>query len=261
MQQVSASFTILPAIDLRAGRVVRLRQGDFGRETAFAEDPVDVATRFVAGGATWLHVVDLDGARAGHPVHAAVIGRILAAIGDRARVEIAGGLRTAGDVARVLDLGATRVVVGTAALADPAFAAGLVATHGTEAMAVALDVRDGFAVGAGWVPGAPAIPLDDALANLAAAGVSWFEVTAVLRDGTLQGPDTALLRRVVASGRGTVIAAGGIASVADIAAVRELGCAGAIVGRALYDGTLDLASALGAGRPGRIGDPVPGASG
>lgn len=243
---MSNGFDILPAIDLRAGRVVRLRQGDFARETAYADDPVAVARAFVDGGASWLHVVDLDGARDGRPSHLGDVERILAAVRGRAAVEVAGGLRTAEDVARVLESGVDRVVVGTAALKDAGFAADLVRTHGAQAVVVAVDVRDGLAVGSGWVPGAAAIRLDDALERLASSGVEWFEVTAVLRDGTLEGPDMALLGRVVASGRARIIAAGGIATVADIRAVRDLGCGGAIIGRALYDGTLDLTSALGA---------------
>jgi phosphoribosylformimino-5-aminoimidazole carboxamide ribotide isomerase len=239
-----ATFQILPAIDLRAGRVVRLRQGDFARETAYADDPVACARAFVEAGAMWLHVVDLDGARSGRPVHGAVIERIVAAVGDRASVEVAGGLRSIGAVAEVLDAGATRAVVGTAALGDPGFATDLVKAHGTNRIAVALDVRDGMAVGGGWVPGASGTPIRDAIERLAGEGVTWFEVTAIDRDGTLEGPDLALLRSVVTDPRLRVIASGGIGSTADIAAVRAIGCAGAIVGRAFYEGTLTLAAAL-----------------
>lgn len=239
-----ATFDLLPAIDLRAGRVVRLRQGDFGRETAYSDEPVAVAERFIDGGARWLHVVDLDGARDGVPAHAAVIARIVAAVGARASVEVAGGLRTQEAVAAALGLGAARAVVGTAALDDPAFAAALVAAHGPERLAVSLDVRDGLAVGRGWVPGARGTPLRDAIAALVAAGVRWLEVTAIERDGTLEGPDLALLGLAATERRASVIAAGGIASAADLRAVRGIGCAGAIVGRAFYDGTLELAPAL-----------------
>lgn len=239
-----ATFQILPAIDLRGGRVVRLRQGDFAHETAYADDPVAVARAFVEAGAMWLHVVDLDGARSGRPVHGAVIERIVAAVGERASVEVAGGLRSIGAVAEVLDAGAARAVVGTAALGDPGFATDLVKAHGTNRIAVALDVRDGMAVGGGWVPGASGTPIRDAIERLAGEGVTWFEVTAIDRDGTLEGPDLSLLRSVVTDPRLRVIASGGIGSTADIAAVRAIGCAGAIVGRAFYEGTLTLAAAL-----------------
>jgi phosphoribosylformimino-5-aminoimidazole carboxamide ribotide isomerase len=240
-----ATFDLIPAIDLRGGHVVRLVRGDFGRETSYGDDSVAMATAFVDGGARWLHVVDLDGARAGHPVHGEVIERIVASVGSRASVEVAGGLRTPEAVAGILDHGAARAVVGTAALADPTFASRLVALHGQDRVAVSLDIRDGLAVGAGWVADAEGTPVQEALVRLAAAGVRWIEVTAIDRDGTLSGPDLELLRAVAEWGLIT-IASGGIASVDDLRAVRALGCAGAIVGRALYDGTLGLGDALAA---------------
>jgi len=239
-----ASFDLLPAIDLRGGRVVRLRQGDFARETAYSDDPVAVATGFVDGGARWLHVVDLDGARDGRPTHAAIVREIVAAIGDRAYVEVAGGLRTLAAVSEILAAGAARVVVGTAALADASFARDLIRAHGPERIAGALDVRDGMALGAGWVDGAAGVPVRQAINRLADAGVLWLEVTAIDRDGMLEGPDRALLRIAMSDPRVRVIASGGIRSDDDVRAVRELGCAGAIIGRALYDGSLDLAAAL-----------------
>jgi phosphoribosylformimino-5-aminoimidazole carboxamide ribotide isomerase len=241
---LTSDFEILVAIDLRGGRVVRLEQGDFERETAFSDDPVRVASDFVDRGARWLHVVDLDGARLGRPVHVEVIARIVRAVGERARVEVAGGLRDEVAVSQVLSSGAARAVVATAALADPAFTRGLTETHGAERIVVALDVRDGVAVGAGWRDGAPGTPAEDALAALADRGVSTFEVTAIDRDGLLGGPDLELLGRLVDAGRGAIIASGGIASIDDVAATRALGCRGAIIGRALYDGTLELESVL-----------------
>lgn len=243
---MTATFNLIPAIDLRAGRVVRLRQGDFARETAYGGDPVAVAVAFVDGGARWLHVVDLDGARAGRPVQADVIGRIVTALGDRASVEVAGGLRTVAEVAASLAAGASRAVVGTSAIAESDFARRLVDTHGPERVGVALDVRNGSAVGHAWAQGTAGVPVADAIVKLAAQGVRWFEVTAIDRDGTLDGPDIDLLRLALSAGPVQVIASGGIATVADLAGVRALGCAGAIVGRALYDGTLDLGSALAA---------------
>src|SRR5262249_27085172 len=144
------TFEILPAIDLRGGQVVRLRQGDFDRETAYGQDPAEVAVVFVNAGARWLHVVDLDGARAGEPVNGASIAAIASAISGRASAEVGGGLRTTAAVDQALAAGAARIVVGTAALRDPVFAAGLVARHGADRVTVALDVRDGLAVGDGW---------------------------------------------------------------------------------------------------------------
>jgi phosphoribosylformimino-5-aminoimidazole carboxamide ribotide isomerase len=241
---VTSGFDILPAIDLRGGRVVRLQQGDFERETAFSDDPVAVARSFADAGARWLHVVDLDGARTGEPAHAAVIRDLVGAVGDRLAVEVAGGLRTEGSVAAILAAGAARAVVGTAALRDPGFAGRLVATHGPDRIAVALDIRDGLALGEGWREGASGVRAEDGLAALADAGVTMLEATAIDRDGLLGGPDLELLERLVRLERGAVIASGGIASLEDLRAVRALGCAGAIVGRALYEGRLDLEEAL-----------------
>ena len=241
---MTSAFDILPAIDLRGGRVVRLEQGDFGRVTTFSDDPAAVARSFADAGAHWLHVVDLDGARNGMPAHGDVIRAIVAAVGERVAVEVAGGLRTAVAVAEVLAAGASRAVVGTAALDDPAFVARLVATHGVERVAVAIDVRDGQAVGHGWAADSPGVDAADAIVTLAGVGITTFEVTAISRDGLLGGPDLALYKRLVGLGQGSIIASAGIATIRHVAAVRALGCTGAIIGRALYDGRLSLADAL-----------------
>jgi phosphoribosylformimino-5-aminoimidazole carboxamide ribotide isomerase len=238
---------ILPAIDLRDGKVVRLRQGDFAREQVYAEDPLAVAAAFVAAGAEWIHVVDLDGARAGERRQASAIAQIVEAFeGNRPRFQVAGGLRTSEDIAYVLATGVDRVVIGTAALGGPAFVGAAIERHGPERIAVALDIRDGRAIGDGWVPGAAGVPMADALTRLAAVGVTVFAVTAIERDGLLGGPDLALLDASVNLTGAAVLASGGIRSIADLEAVRRLGCAGAIVGRAIYDGSLDLESAIAA---------------
>ncbi|HEX6868607.1 MAG TPA: 1-(5-phosphoribosyl)-5-[(5-phosphoribosylamino)methylideneamino] imidazole-4-carboxamide isomerase [Candidatus Limnocylindrales bacterium] len=243
---MTSSFEILPAIDLRGGRVVRLEQGDFARETAFSADPAAVARSFADAGARWLHVVDLDGARAGAPRSGPMVAAIVAAVGDRVVVEVAGGLRTPDAVRDALDMGAARVIVGTAALDDPSFARRLVETHGPASIAAAIDVRGGRAVGRAWVAGEGGPVAADAIASLADAGVTTFEVTAIERDGTGTGPDLDLYRRLVDLDRGAIVASAGIASVGDITAVRAIGCVGAIVGRALYDGRLVLDDALAA---------------
>jgi phosphoribosylformimino-5-aminoimidazole carboxamide ribotide isomerase len=227
-----------------AGRVVRLVEGDFERATDYGDDPVAVARQFASAGARTLHVVDLDGAREGSPLQLDAVTAIAAA--DVARIEVAGGLRFAADVAAAFASGADRVVVGTRAVGDPSFAAELVARHGATRIVVALDVRDGLAVGHGWRRGAPGVGADDALQGLADAGIVTFEVTAIDRDGRLEGPDLVLLRRLVALAQGEIVASGGIASVDDLRAVRDLGCTGGIVGRALYEGRLDLAEAIAA---------------
>jgi phosphoribosylformimino-5-aminoimidazole carboxamide ribotide isomerase len=236
----------LPAIDLRGGHVVRLIQGDFERETRYGDDPASVASDFVDAGARWLHLVDLDGAREGAPRQGDIIRQIVARVGERGRCEVAGGLRSVEAVDAALGAGAARAVVGTAALLDPPFARDLVDRHGSGRVAVAIDVRDGLALGDGWRPGASGVSPEAAITTLADQGVTTFEVTAVNRDGLLGGPDVDLLGRLVALDRGEVIASGGIARVEDLVAVRDLGCGGAIVGRALYEGRFTVADALAA---------------
>jgi len=243
---MTSGFDVLAAIDLRGGRVVRLEKGEFARETAFSDDPAGVAERFVSAGARWLHVVDLDGARSGEPVQGAAIGGIVAAAGGRALVEVSGGLRSAADVERVLDGGADRVVIGTAAVEDPALVDDVVGRHGPDRVAVAVDIRDGLAIGRGWREGSPGTPPAALLRRLGASGVTTFEVTSIDRDGLSGGPDLAELQLLVGLGTGRVIASGGIRSAGDLRAAAAIGCAGAIVGRALYDGSLTIDAAMAA---------------
>jgi phosphoribosylformimino-5-aminoimidazole carboxamide ribotide isomerase len=242
----ASAFELLPAIDLRGGRVVRLVEGDFGRETAYSDDPVGVGRAFVDGGATGIHVVDLDGARGGEPAQAATIREIVRAVEGRARCQVAGGLRSEAAVTGALEAGAARVVIGTAAIRDPAFAGRLVARHGPDRIVAALDVRDGLALGEGWRAGAAGVLPADAVAALADNGVATFAAPAIDRDGRLEGPDLDLLASLVALGRGSVIASGGIGLIDDLRRVKDLGCAGAIVGKALYEGRLDLREAIAA---------------
>ncbi len=244
------TFTLLPAIDLRGGQVVRLAEGDFGRETIYSTDPAAVARGFAAAGASWIHVVDLDGARDGGRRQTDAVQQIVVAAGDRVACEIAGGLRDEEAVAAVLGAGAARAVVGTAALRDPAFVERLIGRFGAERIAVALDVRDGSAVGQGWVPGATAVAAEEALAVLADRGARTFIVTAIERDGLLAGPNLELLARMVALDLGDVVASAGVSSLRDLGEVRSIGCVGAVVGRAIYEGRLDLAEAIRLARAG-----------
>lgn len=242
--ELAEGFQLLPAIDLRGGNVVRLSEGDFARETVYGTDPADVARAFVAAGARWIHVVDLDGAKDGARLQTEAVARIVAAVGEGVTCEVAGGLRDETAVDAALAGGAARAVVGTAALRDPDLVERLVGRFGAARIAVALDVRDGMAVGQGWVPGAAGVPVEEALAGLSARGARTFIVTAIERDGLLNGPNLDLLGRIVALGLGDIIASAGISSLADISAVRALGCSGAIVGRALYEGRIELAAAV-----------------
>ena len=237
-------FEVLPAIDLRGGRVVRLTHGRFDRETSYGMDPAATARSFVEAGARWIHVVDLDGARAGRPVQLEAVRRIVAAAGPDASVELGGGLRSIATVEAALAAGVERVVLGTRAVSEPAFVGQVVERFGRERVVAALDVRDGRAIGEGWRDGAAGTDPEAALRLIAAVGFVRFAVTAIDRDGTLEGPDLDLLGRLVALRLGEILASGGVSSVADLDAVAQAGCLGAIVGRALYEGRLDLAEAI-----------------
>ncbi len=239
-----STFELLPAIDLRGGQVVRLAQGDFGRETQYGDDPRATAAAFADAGVAWLHVVDLDGARAGEPVQLELVASIVAGVAGRACVELGGGLRAISAVGAALAAGVTRVAMGTALLRDPAMASDLVARHGAERIVASIDVRDGLALGEGWRPGGIGLGAADAVNRLADSGITTFEATAIDRDGLLQGPDLDLLHSLASLGRGRIIASGGVSSLRDLYDVRAAGCAGAIVGRALYEGRIDLGEAL-----------------
>lgn len=240
----SGQFELLPAIDLVGGQVVRLRQGDFAQATVYGSDPAGVASAFADEGATWLHVVDLDGARQGTPAQLAVVRQIVAAVGGRARVELGGGLRNSEAVHAAFEAGVSRVAIGTAALRDPAFAGALIRDYGPDLVAVSLDIRDGLALGEGWRPGAAGLPAEDAVRMLSARGIRTYEVTAIDRDGMLEGPDLPALQALVDLQLGCIIASGGIATVDDVLAARAIGCGGAIVGKALYEGRLRLGELL-----------------
>jgi phosphoribosylformimino-5-aminoimidazole carboxamide ribotide isomerase len=234
---------LIPAIDLLGGRVVRLAQGDYDRVTIYGDDPVETARRWVGDGATRLHLVDLDGAKAGRPVQAQVVARIVEAAG--VPCQVAGGLRDAAAVTEALATGADRAILGSALVRDPALGGELVTRHGADAIVAAIDVRDGHALGDGWVSGAQGTPALELIARLAAAGVRWFAVTAIARDGLLEGPDLALLAESQDAAPGArIIASAGVSSLEDIRTLAADGYAGAILGRALYEGRVALPEAL-----------------
>lgn len=222
---------------------MRLQQGDFGRETDFGADPAEAARAFVDAGARWIHVVDLDGAREGAAVQVDVVRSILLAAGN-ASVELAGGLRDGAAIDAAIDAGAARAVLGTVVITRPDVVSAAVGRHGAERIAVAIDVRAGRAVGGAWLQDAPAMDADRLVREASALGVGSIIVTAIERDGLLGGPALDLLERCLAASDATVIASGGIATIDDLRAVRALGCGGAIVGRAIYDGRLDLGMAI-----------------
>jgi phosphoribosylformimino-5-aminoimidazole carboxamide ribotide isomerase len=233
---------LIPAIDLVGGLVVRLAQGDFDRQTTYDVDPVRTAQRWAGEGATRLHIVDLDGARQGRSAQGRLIRRIVASV--RIPCQVAGGLRDETAVAGALAAGADRVVLGTAVLRDPGLARRLVATHGAGRIVAAIDVRDGMAVGSGWVKGSAGRAVEEVIPELVAAGIALFAVTAIARDGLQEGPDLELLERVAEIvGPDRVIASAGVTNIADVTELAWRGYAGAILGRALYEGSLSLREA------------------
>jgi phosphoribosylformimino-5-aminoimidazole carboxamide ribotide isomerase len=251
------AFILAPSIDVLGGRVVRLRNGDPAQASVYGRDPAAMARRWAREGADVLHVVDLDGALSGSPAQAAVTAEVVrAGLESGIPSEVAGGLRDEASVARALATGAERAVLGTALLVDPTLAARLVARHGSARVVAALDVREGRVVGEGWRPGATSEPLDRTIARLVDAGITTLEVTSISRDGTMAGPDLDLLarvRRLAPASR--LLASGGVRSARDVALVRDAGCAGVILGRALYEGAFTLAgarSALAGRRPTRV---------
>jgi phosphoribosylformimino-5-aminoimidazole carboxamide ribotide isomerase len=234
---------IVPALDIRAGRVVRLGEhGDFGSERAYADGPdaaVALARRYVKAGARRLHVVDLDAAR-GSGDNRALIGRL---VGEAlAEVEVSGGVRSEDAARRWLDAGATAVVMGTAAVRDPALLARVAAAHPGRVLA-ALDVRGGRPAVAGWGELSD-LTVGGALERWADAQVAGLVVTSVDRDGTLAGPDLALLREVVGATPRPVTYSGGVGSLADLRAVAAAGAAAVVLGRSLLEGRIPLAEAL-----------------
>lgn len=238
---------LIPAIDLLGGRVVRLSRGAFDAVTDYGDDPVEVARRWAGEGARRIHVVDLDAAREGRPLQSAVIAAIVSGVG--VPCQVAGGIRSEEQAAAALAAGADRVVLGSALVSQPQLARTLVARHGPEHIVAALDVRDGRAVGDGWVADARDADVMALASALAEAGVHRFAVTAIARDGQMSGPDLELLEAVRAAvPAAAIIASGGIGSLVHISELRARGFEAAITGRALYEGAFSLALGLAAAR-------------
>jgi phosphoribosylformimino-5-aminoimidazole carboxamide ribotide isomerase len=230
---------LYPAIDIRAGHAVRLTRGDYERETRYDADPLEAAQRWAGQGAEWLHVVDLDGAREGRPANLDAIERIAAAVA--APLQAGGGLRSLEAIDALLEAGADRAVIGTAALRDPELLAAALERHG-ERIVVSVDARDGRVAVAGWTESSE-LDAADALADLGARGVGRFVFTPIEVDGTMAGPGLEQLRRVAAATDAELIYSGGIGDASDLralAAEAPDNVAGVIVGRALYEGRLTV---------------------
>ena len=237
---------VYPAIDIRGGKCVRLTEGRFDRETVYADDPVAVAKTWQEQGAAWLHVVDLDGARAGFPVNREIIGRICRAVAIP--VQAGGGIRTAADIETLLTAGVSRVILGSAAVRQPDLVADACAKWG-ERIAVGIDAKGGRVAVDGWERESD-LAAEELARRMTAAGVARIVYTDISRDGTLSGVNAANAAAFARKAGVDVIVAGGVAGVADIVSLKEAagadgaGIEGVIIGKALYSGLLTLAEAI-----------------
>lgn len=231
---------ILPAIDIKDGRCVRLYQGDYAQVTTYDTDPVQVALRWQEAGATWLHIVDLDGAAQGYPVNDDLVGLIKKA--TNLHIEVGGGMRSLDHVERMLDLDVDRVVLGTIAITDRALLEETLARY-RASIVVGLDARNGQIAISGWRETSQ-IKAVDLARELSALGVQRFVYTDIARDGALTGPNFAALAEMRQAVSSALIASGGVSSLADLHALAQSGVEGAIVGKAIYTGDVDLAVAL-----------------
>lgn len=236
------AFLVVPSIDLRGGRVVRLRQGDYSQQLNYDVDPVATARSFKDAGAKWMHVVDLDGAKDGRPMQTELIGQIIA--GSGLRVQVGGGIRKRSHVENLLAAGAARVVVGTKALeAWDWFRELAHAPAMREKLTLALDAKDGVVATRGWTEssGRHAVDVAREVSDWPLGAILYTDVA---RDGMLQGPNLHHTRLLAEAGRVPVIASGGVGKILHIEQLRDVPVWGAIVGRSLYEGTLDLREAI-----------------
>jgi phosphoribosylformimino-5-aminoimidazole carboxamide ribotide isomerase len=234
-------FTIYPAIDLRGGKVVRLKEGDPARMTSYSDDPAEMAKRWIDAGSTWLHVVNLDGAFGeSDNVNRDALESILK-LG--ARVQFGGGMRSIESIADVLRLGVTRVILGTIAIEQPEIVKDALIFFGAEQIAVGIDARDGLVRTRGWKDNSGVPALDLAL-QMRTFGLGTVIFTDVSRDGLGSGLNIPATRALSEKSELDVIASGGVHTIDDVKAAKDAGLAGCIIGRALYDGTVDLGKAL-----------------
>lgn len=238
-----SSFIIYPAIDIRGGKCVRLVQGDYNQETVYNDSPLKVARSWEEQGGKFIHLVDLDGAKAGHPVNETIIAEIASSVS--VPVQVGGGLRRLEDVERLLSLGVSRVIIGTAAIEDREFTETVLGRYGDK-VAIGIDARNGYVATRGWLETSE-VQAEVLAKELAAKGAETFIFTDISRDGMMQGPNVeAIVALAKASGR-TVIASGGVTRTDDLLVLSRHsgnGVGGAIVGKALYTGIIDLAKAL-----------------
>ncbi len=231
---------VIPAIDLRGGHCVRLRQGDFDQETVFGDDPAAMAQRWESDGAARIHLVDLDGAREGRPVNVEAVRQIVARV--QVPCQLGGGIRDEATIAAWLEAGIERVVVGTQALRDPEWFAHMARAY-PERLLLGIDARDGMVATEGWLEtsSTPALSLAARFERLPIAGIIYTDIA---RDGTLEGPNLEAMAAMAGAVRTPVIASGGVGTLDDLDRLAKLPIAGCIVGRALYDGRFTLRDAL-----------------
>ena len=231
---------ILPAVDIKDGQCVRLYQGDYAQLTTYDADPVQVAQRWQAAGASWLHVVDLDGAASGQPVNSDLVARMRAA--TSLHIEVGGGMRSLAHVQHMLDVGVDRVILGTVALTDRNLLEQALARWG-ERIAVGLDARDGWVAIAGWRE-TSRVQATALATELTTVGVQRFIYTDIARDGALRGPNLNTLKEMQRATPRPLIASGGVSSIDDLRSLAALTVEGAIVGRAIYTGDVNLVAAI-----------------
>ena len=234
---------VIPAIDLRGGKCVRLYQGDYAQETVYSHDPLETALRWVDMGATRLHIVDLDGARDGSPANLAAVERISSAAG--VPVHLGGGIRDLNTARSAIDSGVSRIMLGTAAVEDSDLIGTLLSEFGAKSVIVSVDAKDGRVALRGWTEGSSALATD-LVADMAALGVKRFLYTDISRDGTLTEPNFDGVSALVNQGDIRLIAAGGIATVEHLERLAKIGAEAAIVGRAIYTGDINLREAIAA---------------
>lgn len=240
------SLEIVPSIDLRGGRVVRLKQGDYARQVNYAVDPLETARSFAEAGARWMHVVDLDGAKEGRPVQTELIASVIQQAG--LKVEVGGGVRSTDDIRRLLDAGAARVVVGTRAFEDWEWFGSLVNDPAFERkLVLAIDAKQGQIATRGWTQTSARTAVEVAI-EVSDWPLAALLYTDVSKDGMLQGPNLEYTRALAEAGRVPVIASGGVGNIEHIRQLAQLPVWGAIVGRSLYEGTLDLREAIAVAR-------------
>ncbi len=234
------SFVLIPAIDIKGGKCVRLYQGDFERATVFSDDPVEMARRWYREGAERLHLVDLDGAASGGPRNLPLLRSIASAV--PIPVQVGGGVRSLETVLELLDAGVDRVILGTAAVRDPDMVRVATQDFG-DCIAVAVDAQEGYVASHGWQQTSH-LTVDEHVESMIDLGVGRFIYTDIGRDGTLTEPDYESIKSLVAKTSLPIVASGGIAEMSHLVRLKELGAEGAIVGMALYTGRIDLKKAI-----------------